>query len=87
MKTTNRKKYVKLAYSYARAISRWVKAGRPTRNENEVLDIFTAWCHQCEQMDHDDSRCKVCGCHVGTIKSPLLNKIAMGTEHCPENKW
>lgn len=78
---------MKLAYRYARSLSRWIKAGRPVRSEDEILGIFTTYCQECEFMDHDYSRCKVCGCHVGTIPSPLLNKIAMATENCPEGKW
>ncbi len=87
METTDRQNYVKLAYRYGRALSRWIKAGRPIRNEDEILDIFTTHCQGCEYLDENYGRCKICGCHVGTATSPLLNKIAMGTEHCPEGKW
>lgn len=85
MGATDRKNRVKLAYVYGRALSRWIKAGRPVRNENEILGIFTTYCQECEYFDN--GRCELCGCNVGTIKSPLLNKIAMKTEHCPGEKW
>lgn len=87
MKTNNRTNYMKLAYRYTRALSRWIKAGRPARSEDEILGIFTTYCQTCEYMESDRGRCKQCGCHVGTVKSPLLNKIAMATEHCPVEKW
>ena len=78
---------MKLAYRYTRALSRWIKAGRPVRGEDEILGIFSTYCQECELMDQDYGRCSACGCHVGTVRSPLVNKIAMGTEHCPKKKW
>lgn len=78
---------MKLAYRYGRALSRWIKAGRPARSEDEIFGIFTAYCEECEHFEHDYGRCEICGCHVGTVQSPLLNKIAMATERCPEEKW
>lgn len=87
MQTNNRTNYMKLAYRYTRALSRWIKAGRPARNEEEILGIFTTYCQECECFEPDRGRCNSCGCHVGTVRSPLLNKIAMVTENCPEGKW
>lgn len=74
-------------FRYTRALSRWIKAGRPVRNEDEILGIFTTYCQGCDSLDNESSRCHECGCHIGTTKSPLMNKIAMGTEHCPLKKW
>lgn len=85
METTDRNNYWRLGYRYARSLSRWIKAGRPVRSEKEILGIFTTYCRECEHLD--GSRCGVCGCHVGTVRSPLLNKIAMATERCPLKKW
>ncbi len=85
--TTDTPGYVTLGYRYARALSRWIKAGRPVRSEDEILGIFATYCQRCEYLDEKHGRCKICGCHVGTVASPLLNKIAMGTEHCPVGKW
>lgn len=75
------------AWRYTRALSKWIKAGRPVRSEDAILGIYTTYCQECECLDRHPDRCKLCGCHVGTIKSPLRNKIAMGTEHCPDAKW
>lgn len=80
-------RFVTRALRYSRALSRWIKAGRPTRTEDEILGIFTAYCQDCPAMEQRLGRCKVCGCHVGLAKSPLLNKIAMATERCPLDKW
>ncbi len=79
--------YVKRAYRYGRALSRWIKAGRPARSENEILGIFTTYCQECDSLDREYGRCTVCGCHVGLRAAPLLNKIAMATEHCPVERW
>jgi len=33
-----------LAYRYTRALSRWIKAGRPVRSEEEIKRIFETFC-------------------------------------------
>ncbi len=87
METTDSTNLMKLIYRYGRALSRWIKAGRPVRDEDEIFGIFTTYCQECEYLDQEYDRCKVCGCHVGLRAAPLLNKIAMATEHCPLEKW
>ena len=42
---------VQLAYRYTRALSRWIKAGRPVRDEAEIKRIFETSCHLCEAYD------------------------------------
>ena len=75
------------AYRYTRALSRWIKAGRPIRNEVEIERIFETWCKPCEAYDANSSSCCYCGCRVSLAKAAPLNKIAMGTETCPLDKW
>ena len=76
-----------LAYRYTRALSRWIKAGRPVRSEEEIEWIFEAHCKPCEAFDEESSSCLHCGCRVNLAKSAPLNKIAMATEECPLGKW
>ena len=78
---------VSLAYKYTRALSRWIKAGRPVRSEEEIHRIFEAFCMPCEAYDAEGSSCQNCGCRVNTKQIAPLNKIAMGTEMCPLEKW
>ena len=78
---------VQLAYRYTRALSRWIKAGRPVRDEAEIKRIFETSCQLCEAYDTENSSCQYCGCRVSLVKAAPLNKIAMGTETCPIGKW
>ena len=74
-----------LAYRYTRALSRWIKEGRPVREEGEIKRIFETHCKPCE--DYDGTVCHHCGCRVNLTKAAMLNKIAMATEECPMGKW
>ena len=75
------------AYRYTRALSRWIKAGRPIRNEAEIERIFETCCKPCEAYDAKSTTCSHCGCRVNLAKAAPLNKIAMATEECPLEKW
>jgi hypothetical protein len=72
---------------YGRALSRWIKAGRPIRDEEEIKRIFETCCMPCEAYDAKSSSCCHCGCRVSLVKLAPLNKIAMFTEDCPLDKW
>jgi len=72
---------------YTRALSRWIKAGRPVREEREIVLIFEIHCQACESLDERSSSCNHCGCRVNTSHIAPLNKIAMATEQCPLEKW
>jgi len=76
-----------LAYRYTRALARWIKAGRPVRNEEEIEWIFETYCMSCEDYDIKSSSCCHCGCRVNRAKAAPLNKIAMATEECALKKW
>jgi len=73
------------AYRYTRALSRWIKAGRPVRSEEEIKRIFETCCKPCEA--YEGGTCRYCGCQVNFAKASMLNKIAMATEDCPLKKW
>ncbi|MDO4859383.1 MAG: hypothetical protein Q4A17_15730, partial [Thermoguttaceae bacterium] len=51
---------------YTRALARWIKAGRPVRNEAEILHILNTFCLSCESYDPQRSTCLHCGCRVNT---------------------
>ena len=76
-----------LAYRYTRALSRWIKAGRPVRSEEDIRQIFESICEPCEGYDAKSSSCLHCGCRVNLANAAMLNKIAMATEECPLSKW
>ena len=76
-----------LAYRYTRALSRWIKAGRPVRDEEEIERIFETFCKPCDGYDESSSSCLHCGCRVNFMTAAMLNKIAMATEECPLDKW
>jgi hypothetical protein len=39
-----------------------------------------AICHECEFFDHEQVRCRKCGCFANL-------KARLATEHCPIDKW
>jgi hypothetical protein len=74
-------------WTYKEAVVKWMKAGKPVRTKEEVEHVHTTWCVPCEWYDKRKKRCKGCGCKVTLGSVAILNKIKMGTEHCPKNKW
>jgi len=70
---------------YAQAVATWTAAGFPVREQAEVERIEADLCRPCEK--YIDGRCKQCGCQVTASSIPLLNKIKMATESCPQGKW
>lgn len=79
--------YFGQAYRYTRALSRWIKAGRPIRDKKEIKNIFENQCQECEAFDAKHFTCVHCGCRVNLSLTAPLNKIAMQTEACPLGKW
>lgn len=75
------------AMRYTRAITRWIKAGRPCRSRRDINEIYAAHCKHCDEYDEKAETCHLCGCRVNRTPHPLANKIAMGTEHCPAKHW
>jgi hypothetical protein len=75
---------LELSTRYARAVLHWLRSGAPCRSADEIARINEI-CQPCDR--HHDTRCTVCGCRVSSSATPLVNKIAMATEHCPEKKW
>lgn len=78
-------------WMYKEALIRWNKAGRPTRTKEEVVHIEGTFCNPpgkaCEWYDSKQKRCLGCGCKVTVGSIAVLNKIRMGTEHCPKELW
>ena len=81
------RKMLRAMFRYARAVSAWVAAGFPTRTSDEVYRIYTEKCVPCSRFNRRLSTCGKCGCRVNKSKAALLNKIRMGTEHCPAGRW
>jgi hypothetical protein len=76
-----------LAFRYTRALSRWIRAGRPVRSEEEIKQIFEIFCLPCEAYEEPTSSCLYCGCRVNRTQAAMMNKIAMATEECPLGNW
>lgn len=80
---------VKQGVKYMTALAKWKVEGSPTRSEAEVLRIFQDICTPCdrfEAIDETHANCTSCGCRISTDLA-RTNKIFMGTEKCPLNKW
>ena len=73
--------------NYKEALIKWKKAGKPTRNKEEVDQLHTTYCSKCDWYDQEKKRCKGCGCKVTTGDIAIFNKIKMATEHCPKEHW
>jgi hypothetical protein len=78
------------AWSFYWAQVRWIKAGRPKREQAEV-DRILEICKACPLFqpsagDPNRGTCKACGCALNQ-KGGMLNKISMATESCPKEKW
>lgn len=74
------------AVGYAKALARWIAAGRPTRPPALVQQIYQV-CTACDRFDPGGDRCRLCGCRVNQHQGGWRNKIAMATESCPLGKW
>lgn len=72
---------------YFGAIRRWYALGKPTRSKEEVKKLFEENCKGCDRYDPVKHACKNCGCAVSTKSSPLANKLAMASEHCPLGRF
>ena len=69
--------------NYTRAVQRWIKAGRPVRDDARVAEIYDTKCRPCRHFDQNRETCTICGCFVRRSGSALRNKIKMATERCP----
>ena len=70
---------------YAKALWRWIKAGRPVRSDEEVAAIYAEHCAPCDELV--DGRCRRCGCGVAPGGMAAMNKIKLLTENCLDKKW
>jgi hypothetical protein len=78
---------VRRALTYAQAIRRWERAGRPVRSDEEVAAILGEQCMPCTWYIDGSCHHRNCGCRVNQNKTPLTNKLRMATESCPIGKW
>lgn len=74
--------------NYFGAVRRWVASGRPTRSDKEIEILFQEHCgNGCKRYDKEKHACKNCGCAVSDSATPLKNKLAMASEHCPLGRF
>lgn len=74
----------------AAAHARWVAAGCPLRDEQEIERVYSI-CEPCEQFRKakepgKSATCAMCGCYLRKY-GIFMNKIALATEVCPLGKW
>jgi hypothetical protein len=77
-------------FTWAKAVTGWVAAGRPERSEEEVVRIYQTVCAGtpvCDWFNLVKQTCNGCGCRVAAGGSALVNKIKMATQHCPRGRW
>jgi len=72
--------------NYLKALRRWIKAGRPVRDDREVARILDTVCGQCRHFNEVGS-CNVCGCRLAKEGPAFRSKVRMETEKCPKDKW
>ena len=80
---------VKQAGKYVTALGKWAMGGSPTRSKEQIVYIFNKICAACdrfERVDETHAHCTSCACRISTEESKM-NKIFIGTEDCPLNKW
>ena len=73
-------------HNYEAAIAKWLKAGRPVRDDATVARL-EAICHSNQCGLYREGTCGACGCPVSTSRWAVRNKIRMATENCPKNLW
>ena len=94
----NQASNIKKVWTYAKALARWAKAGYPIRTQEQAQAIFDTYCKKCEYFNGKMCRHLNCGCRIsgqyktpptllGQVRKALSDKLTMGTEKCPENKW
>lgn len=79
--------FTRLAH-YSSAVRKWLLAGMPRRTSHDVSRLLSI-CRACPLYDAAQHICthKDCGCRAGSATKALTNKLAMGTERCPEGRW
>ena len=77
-----------LPLRFAKAVARWIAAGRPTRTQAQVDRIYEI-CRGCDTFDKKHQTCKGCGCYIRKNLPAFLNKLKMSTETCAKRppKW
>ena len=71
---------------YAARVTRWSKAGMPTRSAEAVAAIYGTACAPCEYRS-GESVCLKAQSRVLPSGPPNCNLVAMATEECPVGKW
>lgn len=72
---------------YARAMRRWVAAGRPERSEERVEHLLETHCRGCRMFDENRQVCNACGCSMKKSLPAIKNKLKMATEGCPLGRF
>lgn len=68
-----------LTETASNVISQAMKSGIIMADESKVKQR-TEICYDCENLEKNNIRCKLCGCY-------MLTKIRFDAAKCPSNKW
>jgi hypothetical protein len=80
-----------IPFSYAKEKSKWSRAGKPLRSDEEIIRIFDTKCKPCPYFNptgETTGSCKICRCFLKR-EGHEINKIAWATTECPDNppRW
>ncbi len=70
--------------THAAMLARWIDAGRPLRDEEEIEFILHALCPGCKK--YRDGKCTCGGCQ-SKQSLPIAKIVILGTVGCPGLKW
>lgn len=72
--------------NYARAVYSHVSTGFQNRSDEQVNDLLEI-CRQCDSYNAQARVCRICGCRCTGGTFAYVNKLRMGSQHCPLKKW
>lgn len=83
---SERPSLVQRAVNFGVAYRRWRAAGKPKRSKERIAEIMETHCAPCEFFKNGVCWHVKCGCAVDA-EEKFRNKLAWGTEACPDGKW
>ena len=75
---------LKRVLSYKKALTKWRRAGSPSRTDEEVKKIYEEHCSSCACLKKSayGEWCSCCGCGIKKAGG-VMNKLHFATEGCP----
>lgn len=77
--------------NFAIAYSKWAKAGKPLRTDEQIFKLYDDYCSKCPldafiKKGPDRGICDKCGCHIKRVSASedKVNMLAWPTEGCKD---